>query len=275
LIDIWLIIILSVLSIPVTLFTSDLVRVVLGSFFVLFFPGYVLIAALFPEKKSLSNVERLALSFGLSIAVVPLIGLVLNYTPWGIRLDPILISLLMFILIMSVIALYRRRRQGPGNAFELDIRSSLRSINRTWAMQQPFDKIISVILMISIFAAIGTLGYVVATPAIGEKYTEFYILGPDGTADNYPKELVTGQPGKIILGIVNYEQTASDYRVEITIDGHLIKEIASINLENKGGWEQEVFFTTAQKGKQLVQFTLFKGADSGIYHELHLWIEGK
>jgi uncharacterized membrane protein len=63
LIDIWLIIILSVLSIPVTLFTSDLVRVVLGSFFVLFFPGYVLIAALFPEKKSLSNVERLALGW--------------------------------------------------------------------------------------------------------------------------------------------------------------------------------------------------------------------
>jgi uncharacterized membrane protein len=48
---------------------------------VLFFPGYTLISALFPRKDSLSGVERLALSFGLSIAVVPLIGLILNYMP--------------------------------------------------------------------------------------------------------------------------------------------------------------------------------------------------
>jgi len=29
------------------------------------------------------GIERVALSFGLSIAIVPLIGLVLNFTPWG------------------------------------------------------------------------------------------------------------------------------------------------------------------------------------------------
>jgi uncharacterized membrane protein len=56
---------------------------------VLFFPGYVFITALFPEKKELDNLERLALSLGLSIAIVPLIGLLLNYTPWGIRLIPL------------------------------------------------------------------------------------------------------------------------------------------------------------------------------------------
>src|SRR3972149_42796 len=68
-------------------------RIILGLPFVLFFPGYALMAALFPRKDDIDPIERVALSLGLSIAVVPLIGLALNYSPWGIRLDPILASL--------------------------------------------------------------------------------------------------------------------------------------------------------------------------------------
>ena len=72
---------------------SDLpVRVPLGLLMVLFVPGYTLIAALFPKIGDLDGIERTALSFGLSIAVVPLIGLGLNYTPWGIRLIPVVVS---------------------------------------------------------------------------------------------------------------------------------------------------------------------------------------
>ncbi|MHB8987039.1 MAG: DUF1616 domain-containing protein [Eubacteriales bacterium] len=48
------------------------------------------------------GIERVALSFGLSIAVVPLVGLILNYTPWGIRLAPILASLLVFVGAMKL-----------------------------------------------------------------------------------------------------------------------------------------------------------------------------
>jgi uncharacterized membrane protein len=72
------------------------VREFLGLPLVLFLPGYSLIAALFPAKSDLDGIERTALSFGLSIAVVPLIGLGLNYTPWSIRLVPILICLQQF-----------------------------------------------------------------------------------------------------------------------------------------------------------------------------------
>ena len=71
-------------------FTSGPLRVVLGVLFLLFFSGYTLISALFPRRNDLSGIERLALSFGLNIAVVPLIGFILNYTLWGIKLYPIL-----------------------------------------------------------------------------------------------------------------------------------------------------------------------------------------
>lgn len=97
------------LIVAIFLITSNAARIVLGLPFVLFFPGYVLILALFPRKDGMGGIERAALSFGLSIAVVPLIGLILNYTPWGIRLEPVLYSLASFIFVMSLIAWLRMR----------------------------------------------------------------------------------------------------------------------------------------------------------------------
>nr|QNO46663.1 hypothetical protein LDPDHNFI_00017 [Methanosarcinales archaeon ANME-2c ERB4] len=84
------------------------VRVVLGLLLVLFLPGYLLVAALFPRRDDLDSIERIALSFGLSIAVVPLIGLGLNYTPYGIRLVPVLLGLSLFTVLLALIAYIRR-----------------------------------------------------------------------------------------------------------------------------------------------------------------------
>jgi len=85
-------------------------RWVLGSVFVLFIPGYVAVEALFPKGRDLDSIERFALSVGLSLALVPLVGLLLNYTPWGIRLAPIVISLVILTVGLAVIAFSRRYR---------------------------------------------------------------------------------------------------------------------------------------------------------------------
>lgn len=119
---------LSLLLVPVVIFTSGILRIGLGLLFALFFPGYTLIAALFPRKGTISGVERVSLSFGLSIAVVPLIGLVLNYTPFGIILESVLLSVLGFILAMAGLALYRRHRLLPEERFEVNFKASLTSL---------------------------------------------------------------------------------------------------------------------------------------------------
>ncbi|MEM0261523.1 MAG: DUF1616 domain-containing protein [Nitrososphaerota archaeon] len=84
-------------------------RYVLGSITVLFLPGYTLLQALY-RPGELTPLEELALSIGLSLAVVPLIGLVLNYTPWGIRLTPIITSLCIYTMVLILIATIRRYR---------------------------------------------------------------------------------------------------------------------------------------------------------------------
>ena len=84
------------------------VRYVFGSLFVLYLPGAALIELLYPRREDLSQLERLALSIGLSLALVPLVGLILNYTPWGIRLNPIIISLTLLTLGLSLGAVARK-----------------------------------------------------------------------------------------------------------------------------------------------------------------------
>ena len=90
------------------------VRWVFGAVFVLFIPGYVTVEALFPKGRELDGIERFALSVGLSLALVPLIGLLLNYTPWGIRLNPIIISLAAFTLLVGGLGVARRFRVAAG-----------------------------------------------------------------------------------------------------------------------------------------------------------------
>lgn len=109
-------IIVVVLTTLVTVYLSDTssylkyARYILGSMVVLFIPGYVTIEALYPGEKDLTPLERLALSIGLSLALIPLIGLILNYTPWGIRLNPILASLSAYILVILLVAAYQKYR---------------------------------------------------------------------------------------------------------------------------------------------------------------------
>lgn len=91
-------------------------RWILGSAFVLFIPGYVTVETLFPKGRELNGIERFALSVGLSLILVMLIGLLLNYTPWGIRLTPIVISLTIFTIGLALAALVRKfmlSRQNP------------------------------------------------------------------------------------------------------------------------------------------------------------------
>lgn len=83
-------------------------RYALGSLFVLYLPGAALIELLYPKKADLSQLERVALSLGLSLALVPLVGLLLNYTPWGIRLEPILASLSLLTVGLAAGAAFRK-----------------------------------------------------------------------------------------------------------------------------------------------------------------------
>jgi len=101
--------VLSIAFIPDS-FPVNLVRWLLGSAFVLYLPGYTLIQALFPKKEDFSDLERFLLSVGASLAAASLVGLVVNYLPWGLRLTPITIALTVFVIFFALVAAARKYR---------------------------------------------------------------------------------------------------------------------------------------------------------------------
>lgn len=210
-------IVAAVVFIYVPVLNATPVRIVLALPVVLFIPGYCLIAALFPARPDLDLIERVALSFGLSIAVAPLIGLGLNYTPWGIRLDPIVVSLVIFSAAMLVIAQYRRGILPKEEQFHVPFREMSEAAKDELfpAAQSRLDRALSIILVIAILAAVITTVYVIAVPKQGEKFTEFYILGEKKMAADYPSTVLTGSLYPMYIGIGNHEYRNVTYTVEV------------------------------------------------------------
>jgi uncharacterized membrane protein len=137
-----------------------------------------------------------------------------------------------------------------------------------------WDKVLSVVLVVAILGALGTLGYVIAAPKVGERFTEFYILGMEGKAADYPRELAVGEEAEVIVGIVNHEHEAVSYRLEVGIGGVGSDEVGPVALEHEQKWEGTVSFTPDKAGdNQKVEFILYKGGEAGPYLMLHLWID--
>lgn len=104
----------AVFTIPENAHPLTYLRIALGAIFVLFLPGYALIKTLFPSKvpfptssENMDNIERTALSIGMSLALTPIVGLILNYTPWGIRSTPVTLSLLALTVTFATAAILR------------------------------------------------------------------------------------------------------------------------------------------------------------------------
>jgi uncharacterized membrane protein len=239
-------------------------------------------------------IERVALSVGLSFAVVAQLGLGLNYTSWGIRLWPSIIASGAFILVASAVAEFRLRRLPAEERFAVNIDFSKVSLGDT-----PLSKALSVVLIFAVLGTIGTLVYTVAFPKVGEKFTQFYILGKGGQAANYPvnftlsKGAVTSVDygnglitysgiGEITVGIINNEQAPTTYTVQvvvdgtpvaITVDGASAAGNGPVTLENNGKFEQLIGFAPQHTGdNQRVDFVLLVGGKPYFDDPPHIWI---
>lgn len=84
-------------------------RIVFGSVYVLFLPGLAL-SFVFFNKKEIDFIERIALSFALSIAVVPLLVFYLNLL--GMKINLVNSTLVIaFIIIGSLAAIAFKRKK--------------------------------------------------------------------------------------------------------------------------------------------------------------------
>ena len=186
---------------------------------ILFLPGYCLIAALFPQDSDIDLTERIALSIGLSIAIIPLIGLGLNFTPFGIRLDSILISLTTFTLVTIWVAHYRRALLPFEKRFKFPFVAIARTLQNAIFPKgdNRVDQLLTVVITLAILAAVLTTVYMIAVPKEGERFTEFFILGENKSAANYPDLIIVGQNYPMFIGVGNHEYRDINYTIETWI----------------------------------------------------------
>ncbi|SEH45629.1 Uncharacterized membrane protein [Halopenitus malekzadehii] len=308
------------------------IRVVLGLPFVLFIPGYAFIAALFPESNTsatdaaadadpspneaqssdrdvesvttaikaesggIDGIERVALSFGTSIAIVPLIGLVLNFTPWGIRLIPIVVSLTGVTFLLTFIAYHRRAALPDAYRFRVPYRSWIQAARREFL--EPDDRadmVLNVLLVCSVLLAVSSVGYAVAVPQTGESFSELYLLTEtdDGelVADNYPQNFTANQERSLTVGIGNQEHTTESYtvivllqRVNISNNSTTVLDQQQLqrfhaDLEHNETWHHQHTIAPPMTGEDLrLTYLLYKDdppsqpSTDNAYREVHLWI---
>jgi len=208
--------VIGIMAIYLPLPDATPLRVMLVLPVILFIPGYCVIAALFPKDGDIDLIERFVLSFGVSIAIVPLIGLGLNFTPWGIRLEPIILSITLFTFLMILAAQYTRAMVPYEERFRISFFGVAKGI-RQWVFPEKtgrLDRVLSGVLVLAILVAIVTAVCVLSVPREGEGFTEFFILGTNQTAADYPDRIAPGQNYSVYVGVGNHEYQNTRYTIE-------------------------------------------------------------
>jgi uncharacterized membrane protein len=226
---------------------------------------------LFPRKDALEGPERLALSIGLSVAIVPPLALLLDWLPWGISLWPVAIGEVLVTALLSAAAMVRRRwlpaEERPTLAFNLDLKG-------WWAAQDRTGRVLYGVLAGAMLLALVSASAIILMPNPDEQFTEFYVLGSEGLAESYPRDGAPGEVLSVTAGIANREGQATEYRIEVQVEGEMIGAAGPIALEDGEVWEAPITYALPRTGEdQQVEFLLYRAGGQEPYRRLRLWID--
>lgn len=289
------------------IFEGSAVRVLFVLGFAFFVPGYVTVAALYPERSGfrsmkrsqkirpqgdIDGIERLALSVAASILVLSYVGMLLNFTRWGIRLEPVLLASSCYTAVGASIAAVQRWRLPPDGRFQVPFE---RWFRRARTDLNPLESPVTVLLVATLILSVGTVTYTATMSAGGETFTEFYLLTENETgelvANDYPREFVRGEGESVIVGIENHERQQIDYTVVVqlqrvsTENGSLqVLEAQELRrfqstLDSGETWRHEHTVAPTMSGSRLrLEYLLFRGTAPAdptaeqAYRELHIWV---
>jgi uncharacterized membrane protein len=134
-----------------------------------------------------------------------------------------------------------------------------------------YDKTFSSILIILLVVAVSATIYIIVNPNPGEKFTEFYILGVDDKAGNYPTNLSMNEVGNVTIGIVNHEHVTTDYSMVTTLNGTTLSSENFTLANNETKMINYSFKATDQGNNQKLEFKLYKLPDNNtVYRTVFL-----
>lgn len=207
-------------------------RLALGLPFVVFLPGYAIIAALFPRENdrviasmfasersnSIDLAERIGLSVALSVATVGLTGLGLSSVGAGVGLQTVMLTVSGISLVALGVASIRRLRLSASERFTP-------SLHAFWVSNAALSGRMNLVLNAAVILAVVLAGvgivFGTAGPDSQREYTELSVLSAsaDGepTADSYPTNLTRAEPTSLTVVIDNAEDSSTTYTAVVEL----------------------------------------------------------
>jgi uncharacterized membrane protein len=275
------------------------VRALLGLPLLLFVPGYVLLAGLFPrrvptkqlteERRPFSAVavgalrplERFLLAFGVSVALVPILGV--SMAALGVGFEPanILGTMTAAILFGTLIAGARRFQLQASERYSVSITGGLSSVLSWVRRSSPSGKWFAAALVVVAVLATGSLAYALVEPIDGETYTTMgvYTETENGSlvTGDYPRTIESGDSPSVVVKVENHEQRTVNYTLvgelqRLDRAGAEVSVVETVRLSEVSksvppgeAWRSNQTIDPALTGENLrVSYKLFRGqATSG------------
>ncbi|WP_311173525.1 DUF1616 domain-containing protein [Halobellus ordinarius] len=273
--------------------------VALALLFVL--PGYVTMELAYAERRrprdwSLpSVVERLALTLGLSMAVIPVLA-ILTYLSSLSFTDVAVVQVVAgYVVIVSVLTAVRRGRSAAADAPTPDREQDSTSHLPSPTGMSSTALLVNGVLAVSVIAATAALGGALVAPQEGPGTTDLHLLTESGdraVASDYPATIGSGESANITVGVTNDERASVDYTAvahlqRVRIEGQSVEvvEQAEIGryefaLDQGDTWQRQVSADDALTGQNLrIAVYLYRGdapespTVETAYRNVYVWVD--
>lgn len=309
--------------------------VALGLPLLLFAPGYGLVSALFPgatpetaddatpetaedvalgtaenatsetadgpglvevRRRGLSTTGRAALGFGVSLALLPVVGLALELSPLAITPTTVLLSVAAATVAFAAVGAFRRLRRPADRRFSLPLDEWADDVRRAVSGESFADRALSVGLAVAVVASVGVMGYAVAVPGPDQNYTNISLLTQNETgalvAEDYPRNFSAGESKPLVVELTNHRNGRTKYsvvaelqRVEQADDGGAKvlqdRRLATFTPAVDAGrtWRTVHEVTPTMTGEDLrLVYLVYRGeppedpSASNAYDHVHVWV---
>ncbi|WP_226007311.1 DUF1616 domain-containing protein [Natrinema salinisoli] len=269
--------------------SSPLLRATIGLPLLVFAPGYVTVSALFPRSSSAQEVaaedrllirqavsvtdsERVALSFGVSLALLPLLALLIAATPWGYTGPVVITTVGCFTLFGAGFAAIRRSVVPPADRYGIALGRRLEGVHAAiFGVESSLHVAVNVALVLAVVLSLATAGYAFVSPQQGEQYTNLQLLtetdSDELVASGYPSEIEPGESIPFVIAVDNREDRDMNYTVVVqeqrledgdVVDRTELRRMDRQVSENATGHYEQNVTPTADEGTVRVSVMLFR-----------------
>ncbi|SDQ96536.1 DUF1616 domain-containing protein [Natronobacterium texcoconense] len=288
--------------------TSPVIRAFVGFPLLFLAPGYAIVSILFPRgvradrdetlpvvgrTETVTETERVALSFGLSFAVLPLLGLGIAATSWQYTTSVVVWTVSGFVLAAILLAAVRRARVSPADRYRFELLRKLGALRAAiFDTRSSTTTAINLLLVVSMVIALTSVGYALAAPQDDEQYTDLRLLTEtdDGeyVAGDLPDSVESGESIPLIVTVENQEGEHQEYTAVVqeqwVDDGEVLErtELRQIDYtlgDGTTGHGDRTVTPDADAGEVRIAVMLFDDevpetpTTDDAYRYTHFWIE--